>query len=260
MKHVLLSMLVVGVFAGRNDVAASTAVSKRVASRIASVVSAKVAPLTVLGALCLSLAGCELQQQMLPQFTASDKPAKASDSSTATPAVVTLNQRGAWDTVSGTLGSGTLSDSDAYLPNDRFTTTIDISYEEDIAEPSATFALDLQIGSNTLTLSVSSTNFTTNNLFDLVDSAGNNAGYGRHGGRLSSTNNRLGGLGQGAPLTSLFIRGSITNDRLMVIYIEPEVNDSRLTYITYASSTAFEFLGQPAAQHFAFRGTLHEAN
>ena len=83
MRHVLLSVLVVCIFA--SQVAVGTAVSKRVASRIANVVNNKVAPLVVVGAVCLSLVGCELQQQMAPQFTASDKPSKVAPPVVETP-------------------------------------------------------------------------------------------------------------------------------------------------------------------------------
>ena len=253
MRSVFLSsLLVIGIFAGQ--VAVGTAVSKRVASRIANIVNNKVAPLVVVGAVCLSLVGCELQQQMTPQFTASGKPAKNS------PVVSALNQSGDWENVDARLGSGTLSDADAYLPDDRFTTAIDIQYGETIAEPTAEFYIDLRIGDNNLRLDVSTDDFSTTGLFYLVDSNGGDAGLGRHGGTLAVASDRLGGLGRTAPLTSLFIRGDLTGDKLMAVYIDPEVDGSRLIYVTYASGTAFEFLGQPAAQHFAFRGTLDESN
>lgn len=261
MKQFLLSILVVGIFANQSDASVSSSISKRLAGRIANL-SKTVAPLTVVGALCLSLAGCELQRQMAPEFTASDNP-----SNTQAPADVqpintppALVQSGTWDTPDARLGSGTLEDSQAYLPNDRFTTVIDVQYTETISEPSAYFTIRLQVGDdNILTLNVSSSNFSTATIFDLVDSDGNYAGYGRHGGTLAVASNRLGGLGQRAPLTSLFIHGDIVGDgRSMVFRIEPETNDSRLFYATYGSQTAFSFLGQTAAQSWAFRGSLYE--
>lgn len=258
MRHFLLSVLVVCVFA--SQVAVGTSISRRVASRIANVVNNKVAPLVVVGAVCLSLVGCELQQQMAPQFTASDKPSKVAPPVVETPPAVTLNQIGDWETVSGSLGSGTLEDAEAYLPNDRFTTAIDIQYGETIAEPAAEFYIDLRIGDNSLRLDVSTVGFSTNALFYLLDSDGNEAGLGRHGGTLAVASDRLGGVGRTAPMTSLFIRGDLTGDKLMAIYIDPEVDDTRLIYVTYANRTAFDFLGQPSAQHFAFRGTLNESD
>lgn len=273
-KYILLLALALFIV-GRGEMAVGGVVSKRVASKIANVVTSRVAPLAVAGALCLSLVGCEMQQRMLPDFTASDNPAnniapKNKDDGSVgaiTPAVPDdppppplLTQSGAWANLDGRLASGTLEDADAYLPNDRFTTVIDIGYSENIAGSSATFTIDLGVGANRETLTVKSGNFTTVGLFDLSYASEGNVGFGRHGGSLATVSDRLGGLGYGEPLTSLFIRGDLTNDRLMVIYIEPDVDGERLIYVTYASRTAFSFLGQPAAQHFAFRGTLTDAN
>lgn len=265
MKRFLLSIVVVGVVAGQGNAAVSSSISKRLTGRIATAIKQKVAPLTVIGGLCLSLASCELQRQMAPEFTASDNPSNPNkanpDAQPITTTPPALVQAGTWELASAELGSGTLDDSSAYLPNDRFTTTIDVVYGENISEPNASFVIELRSGDNELILNVSSSNFSTDTIFDLVDSNGNYAGFGRHGGTLSVTNNRLGGFGRRAPMTSLFLHGDVVSDgRSMAFRIEPEANDNRLFYATYGSQTAFSFLGKQAAQSWAFRGAMVDSN